>query len=144
MREKTIIELQKEKELAIVKFDEQIRLANVRRMKKNEEANKIRRAKIREYEEDGWNSSCISPNQPEPEPKPKPKKKSKHKHVHKKVEKPKEPVVDSKDIELAKLKEQIATLEAAKELEKGEEAEVVKEIVEEVVEEVIVEEGEAL
>jgi len=129
MREKTILELEKEKELAIIKFDEHIRLANVRRMKKNEEANKIRRAKIQELEDDGWNSSYISPKQPEPtlEVKPKTKKKPKHKHVHKKVEKPKEPVIDPKELEIAKLKEQVATLEAAKELAKGEDAEVVVE-----------------
>ena len=78
-----------------------------------------------QYEDDGWNSSRISPNQPEPEPEPEiiPEEVIEESIPEIIIEEPK---IDGKDTEIQKLKDQLAALNALKELDKEEDAEILE------------------
>ena len=118
---KTIIELEKEKEEMIIKYDELIRQATLRRVQQNEEDAKIRRAAIKELEDEGWNSSYINPHQPfiVDEPIVEVVYDGSVK-IETAVPLPEPTETDPKEAQLIKLREQIAALEAVAELEKEE------------------------
>lgn len=127
--EKTTKELMEEKEQFNKDIDEKIYESMQVSMAKSRAAKAALIAAKQKYEDDGWNSSRISPHQPviveeeeivseafESEPEPIPEV----------PEPPKIPEVDPKEAELIKLREQLASLQAAVELQKGEKAEIIE------------------
>ena len=144
--EKTTKELMEEKEKFNKEIEDKIYESMQVSMAKSRAAKAELIAAKQKYEDDGWNSSCISPNQPviveEPIIEEKPKEKAKpHVHPHSHPEPPVAPIIPKKSpVELEReelqeqidiMKQQLELMKAEKELAKEENAELIEEVIKE-------------